>query len=628
MCRPHFRKFAAGGLKSGLHTWRRIGASETVLNWIEHGVTIPFTSEPDTFEYNNRKFSAREALFIDKELSELLKTGAVKCADQQPHCVSPLNVVPKKGGKLRLIIDLRHLNAHCEAPSFVYEDINTVLQLVSPGDQLVTFDIKSGFHHVPIAPESQSYLGFQWRGKFYYWCVLPFGLNISPFVFCKILRPVVSYLRNLGLKLVIYVDDGILGAKPNVIIQHRDTLLDLFYELGWCINLEKSFLEPDTSRDFIGYVVSTANADNNVWVKIPRVRIASVRRDISRALNQGAILARALARIAGKCVSMAKAVLPAKLLLRNIYRLLKSRQSWQDRLLLDPGTIQDLTWWHAALDAWNGRAVRNPAIDAQLTTDASSIGWGATCGTQEAQGLWNAEVSQKSSNYRELKAIFLALRSFLPKLRNKTVQVLTDNITATAYINFQGGPSVELTGIAKEIWECTLENNISISAKYLAGRLNVEADWLSRLQPHYEWKLHPGVFRYLDRMWGRHTIDRFASLMAHHVDTYNSRYADPGTHGIDALAQTNWATHNNFVNPPFRLLPRVVSTIAQQQATATVIAPMWPGQIWYQKLKEMSVVAPVRLPRGAVLPLTHATPEPLRNRRWKLFAWRVSGTSV
>jgi hypothetical protein len=54
------------------------------------------------------------------------------------------------------------------------------------------------------------------------------------------------------------------------------------------------------------------------------------------------------------------------------------------------------------------------------------------------QGLWTQEEAGQSINWRELKAIDLALRSFA-NLHHTTVLIRTDNTTAKAYVNRQGG---------------------------------------------------------------------------------------------------------------------------------------------------------------------------------------------
>lgn len=620
-------------IAAGIHepsvysAWDTIQASPTVLSWIKHGVQLPFTSEPEAFEFKNKSFKKNEHEWINSEISRLAKAGAICRCTEKPHFISPISVVPKKSGDFRLIVDLRHLNQHISPPHFVNEDIDTVTELIKPGDKLVTIDIRSCFHHVPIAEDCQQYVCFKWGASYYKWKVLPFGLNCSPYFVNKVLRPFIAYLRAQGIRAVIYVDDLIIMGSDDVIVEHRDFALQLLAKLGWSVNFDKSDLEPTTTKQFIGYIVSTVNADGHVWVKIPNSRITKVRKDISRLLRKGSCSARALARVAGQCISMAKAVLPAKLLLRNIYRLLKSRNTWQDILDLDNPTREDLNWWLSALQSWNGRAVLHRQIDHQISTDASSMGWGAKLDTLQAQGLWNMRLAYKHSNYRELMAILLALHSFLPELVNKTVQILSDNITAVAYLNFQGGPSAEMSQVAMAIWTLAVENNITISAKYLAGRLNTEADYLSRLVSHHEWRLNPKIFKCLDNIWGPHTVDRFASMATNQIDKYNSQYLDPQTSAVDALAQTDWAKENNYVNPPFRLLNQVINLVHQQKAVATVIAPKWVAQRWYHRLRALSVAPPVRIPNhpSVCLQIGNKVPEPLKNKKWKLFAWRIYG---
>ena len=87
--------------------------------------------------------------------------------------------------------------------------------------------------------------------------------------------------------------------------------------------------------------------------------------------------------------------------------------------------------------------------------------------------------------------ILLAIRAFTQHIKNKSLQILTDNISAIAYINYQGGPSKKLTQLAIAIWQDCIENNTLVMAKFLAGRENIHADFLSRAISHHDWMLAP-----------------------------------------------------------------------------------------------------------------------------------------
>ena len=115
-------------------------------------------------------------------------------------------------------------------------------------------------------------------------------------------------------------------------------------------------------------------------------------------------------------------------------------------------------------------------------------------------------------------------------------------------------------------------------------------------------------------------------MMITQLSVYNSWFWDPMSLGVDALAQNDWTYVNNIVNAPFALLPRVLEVIKAQKATATVIAPWWEEQIWFQTLKSMLKDNPIHLlmlPRTVIKIGPRA--EPFKNRNWKLYAWRLCG---
>ena len=61
------------------------------------------------------------------------------------------------------------------------------------------------------------YLGFIWsKGEakaFYVFTVLPFGLTTACYVFTKLLQPLTKYWRAQALRVVIYLDNGIVTSK-------------------------------------------------------------------------------------------------------------------------------------------------------------------------------------------------------------------------------------------------------------------------------------------------------------------------------------------------------------------------------------------------------------------------------
>ncbi len=88
---------------------------------------------------------------------------------------------------------------------------------------------------------------------------MPFGLGPAPRVFTKILKPVVGFLQQQGLRLVVYLDDIlIIGSSEVETRKAVKMVVDLFEFLGFVIQLEKS-VRLSQSLEYIGLVVD-ANA--------------------------------------------------------------------------------------------------------------------------------------------------------------------------------------------------------------------------------------------------------------------------------------------------------------------------------------------------------------------------------
>ena len=119
-------------LRRNIDNWKSIGASDTVLNWIEQGVKFPLIGDIDSFELPNGQFTHKQEEFLSSEISNLLLLGCIERVYTKPKCVSPISCVPKKNGKIRLVTDLRHINKQSIPPKIKYEDINTVISVVKP----------------------------------------------------------------------------------------------------------------------------------------------------------------------------------------------------------------------------------------------------------------------------------------------------------------------------------------------------------------------------------------------------------------------------------------------------------------------------------------------------------------
>ena len=73
---------------------------------------------------------------MDTAITELLQARCVAQCSSCPSVCSPLMVVANSHGKLRLVIDLRHVNGFLRLDKFKYEGLSQVAQMFNQGDYL------------------------------------------------------------------------------------------------------------------------------------------------------------------------------------------------------------------------------------------------------------------------------------------------------------------------------------------------------------------------------------------------------------------------------------------------------------------------------------------------------------
>jgi hypothetical protein len=98
-----------------------------------------------------------------------------------------------------------------------------------------------------------------------------------------------------------------------------------------------------------------------------------------------------------------------------------------------------------------------------------------------------------------------------------------------------------------------------------------------------------------NKRWSKHTTDCFASFANTQIPSkLYTRFPDPSHMKVDFFRQS-LGEDNNYINPPWNLLSRVVEHVVHHSAVATVVAPYWPRQSWFQRLKALSTHPPVFL---------------------------------
>ena len=206
-----------GRLTENIQFLEKIGASDFILKVIREGYALPFVEVPEPAEFSNNASERRYSDFVTSEISQLLSSGRIREVSRNDiHTINPLSVADK-GDKLRLILDLRHINQFLRVPKIKFEDIRTIRDLFQLGDYFFKFDIESGYHHTDVLPEHQKYLGFKWEiegeWRYFVFTVLVFGLSSAPFIFTKVVRVLIKHRRSQAIRIFRFIDDVFRGGS-------------------------------------------------------------------------------------------------------------------------------------------------------------------------------------------------------------------------------------------------------------------------------------------------------------------------------------------------------------------------------------------------------------------------------
>ena len=271
---------------------------------------------------------------------------------------------------------------------------------------------------------------------------------------------------------------------------------------------------------------------------------------------------------------------------RRLYTLLNTKLSWYHRLKIDPESREELTFWLHEVENFNGQNIwHSPSAIHVVYTDASSMGYGGYMvehGCHVAHGQWTPAEAGQSSTWRELRVVRLVLESLVTKLENQRVRWFTDNQNV-ARIILVGSKTAALQTEVFGIFSLCISKQIRIEPDWIPRTQNQKADYLSHLIDYDDWQIHPDIFAKLDRDWGPHTIDRFATYYNAQLPRFNSRFWNPGTEAVDAFT-CNWGDELNWWCPPPYLVSRMLCHAKRTRAHGTLLVPKWPSAAFWPML--------------------------------------------
>ena len=376
-----------GRLKQYANKWKAVSDNSYIIDVISNGYKLPFKSTPDQVDLKNNRSAKDNPVFVESEIASLTQKGVVSEVFNKPHVVNPLTVACGKSGKLRLVLDCRHINPHLHLFKTKFEDIHVAESMFDLDSYIYTFDLKGAYHHVDIFPEHTKFLGFSWEKdgivRYYVYNSLPFGISTAGHIFTKVLRVLIKYWRSLGHRVIMFLDDGI-GADvcQDKAVEQSSFVRSSLIDFGFLLAEEKCSWEPKRVGFWLGHKLDYVS--NRIFISDERIErlemsVKSMLFQVSRD-DMHYVPVRVLASLVGQIISLQSVV--GKVVCRHtkyLYRCIESRASWNSKVLVSVSAMEEIRFWenNARLLNSKGKIIkRELKADLCICTDASALGYG------------------------------------------------------------------------------------------------------------------------------------------------------------------------------------------------------------------------------------------------------------
>ena len=158
---------------------------------------------------------------------------------------------------------------------------------------IASTDLRDAYYSVPIAEKHQTYLKFLWQGNLYQFTCWAQGPSSALGLFTKLMKPVFSFLSELGHISSGYLDDSFLtGYYPEECQANIDDTLILYHDLGFFPHEVKSETIPTQVLHHLGFTLNSLimtvsiSVDKHQKLKLAAQRILDSKSPTIREITQ------------------------------------------------------------------------------------------------------------------------------------------------------------------------------------------------------------------------------------------------------------------------------------------------------------------------------------------------------
>lgn len=406
---------------------------------------------------------------VRREINNMINEGI--CQPSKSQWSSPLHVVTKKDGTLRLCGDYRALNAQTTPDKYGVPNLRDFTMELHGKEIFSKIDLKKAYFHIPIAKKDREKTAIITPFGLIEFLRMNFGLKNAAQSFQRFVD---SVFRDLNY-VFKYVDDFLIASSDEE--EHASHLREIFRRLdhyGIAINPDKCVFGV-RELDFLGYHL-TPEGITPLEARIKSILDFPAPKDTKQLRRFLGML-----NFYRPCLSKAATIQqPLHNLLHNKKKNDQSPVTWTEETLK--------AFENSKRNLAEASRLVHPDASAEisLACDASDKGLGAVL-QQKVGNKWyplsffsqSFNNAQKSYSVydRELLAIYKAIKHFQPLLEGRHFFVVTDH--RPLIHAFVQKPE---TATPMRIRYLNYISQFTTNIEYLPGRENIVADSLSRVE--------------------------------------------------------------------------------------------------------------------------------------------------
>lgn len=403
---------------------------------------------------------------VKAEIDKMLAQGIIQRSSSP--WASPMLIVPKSDGGLRVCIDYRAVNNVSRKDASPIPNIQEIFDQLKGSTVFSVLDLKSAFWQVECEEKSREILAFTTPWGLFEPLRMQFGFCNSPPVWQRHISTI--FAPHLGVYVVIYLDDIVVHSlNEEDHAKHLEEVFRLIAEYRLTLNAKKCrFFQ--TEVPLLGYVVGGGG------IRPDPEKVRAIRQMAPPTDVKGVQRLLGMVNYYRQCIPhFADIAAPLVALTHK-----KVKFAW--------GPAQDsaLAGLKEALSSEKVMSFPDNQRPYRLYCDASSEAIGGVLTQQDDQGIerpihyFSKQLSEGQKRWatveREAYAIIFALQKLRPYLYGATFSIVTDHRPIKNL--FQ----TEIKNSKIQRWAVLLAE-YGAPIEYCKGSTNVKADMLSRIKP-------------------------------------------------------------------------------------------------------------------------------------------------